>query len=155
MPLALHQSSVQRDFVQSLGTHCAFSPWKGLEKPSTSRCRHDPVFAPKRLAPMQRCFGQVHTEQGAFSRRALCLQVTRLRYTPRKFVVHPDHNTLIVAEADHAAVPAAERRATEDGMDTDGQQAEVQALAFLTYLFYTAVFLSEAGLQCLLPSESR
>ncbi|CAL5225226.1 g8014 [Coccomyxa viridis] len=51
-------------------------------------------------------------------------QVTRLRYTPRKFVVHPDHNTLIVAEADHAAVPAAERRATEDGMDTDGQQAE-------------------------------
>ena len=40
--------------------------------------------------------------------------------------MHPDHNTLIVAEADHAAVPAAERRATENGMDTDGQQGEVQ-----------------------------
>ena len=61
-------------------------------------------------------------------------QVTRLRYTPRKFVVHPDHNTLIVAEADHAAVPAAERRATENGMDTDGQQAEVQALASVNLL---------------------
>lgn len=53
------------------------------------------------------------------------LQVTRLRYTPRKFVVHPDHSTLIVAESDHAAVPAAERRVTEDGMETDGQQTEV------------------------------
>ncbi|KAK9916752.1 hypothetical protein WJX75_006568 [Coccomyxa subellipsoidea] len=46
-------------------------------------------------------------------------QVTRLRYTPRKFVVHPESNMLIVAEADHAAVPLAERRATEDGMETD------------------------------------
>ena len=40
-------------------------------------------------------------------------------------MIHPDHNTLIVAEADHAAVPAAERRVTENGMDTDVHQAEV------------------------------
>ena len=60
------------------------------------------------------------------------MQVTRLRYTPRKFVIHPDHNTLIVAEADHAAVPAAERRATENGMETDGQQAEVSYFSLNT-----------------------
>ena len=60
-------------------------------------------------------------------------QVTRLRYTPRKFVIHPDHNTLIVAEADHAAVPAAERRATENGMETDGQQAEVLHFSLNTH----------------------
>ena len=69
-----------------------------------------------------------------FKTCSVAFQVTRLRYTPRKFVVHPDHNTLIVAEADHAAVPAAERRATENGMDTDGQQAEVQALASMNIL---------------------
>ena len=68
------------------------------------------------------------------SLHAWCLQVTRLRYTPRKFVVHPDHSTLIVAEADHAAVPAAERSATETGMDTDRQQPEVQIPAFLGHL---------------------
>ena len=66
------------------------------------------------------------------------LQVTRLRYTPRKFVIHPDHNTLIVAEADHAAVPAAERRATESGMDTDVQQAEVFR-GLLSYLLLMSV----------------
>ena len=51
------------------------------------------------------------------------LQVTRLRYTPRKFVVHPETNMLIVAEADHAAVPLTERSAAADGMDADGNGA--------------------------------
>ena len=47
----------------------------------------------------------------------MIVQVTRLRYTPRKFVVHPETNMLIVAEADHAAVPLAERSVDnmEDG----------------------------------------
>lgn len=36
-------------------------------------------------------------------------QSTRLRYTPRRLLVHPTHRTLIVAECDHAAVPLAER----------------------------------------------
>ena len=36
-------------------------------------------------------------------------QVTRLRYTPRRLLVHPTHNTLFVAEADHAAIPLAQR----------------------------------------------
>ncbi|KAK9824249.1 hypothetical protein WJX72_008915 [[Myrmecia] bisecta] len=33
----------------------------------------------------------------------------RLRYTPRKFAIHPDHKTIAIAESDHAAVPLAER----------------------------------------------
>ena len=78
------------------------------------------------------------------------LQVTRLRYTPRKFVIHPDHNTLIVAEADHAAVPAAERRATENGMDTDGQQAEV----FHGPLSPLLLMSVSAGLNCSLYGRS-
>ncbi len=59
-------------------------------------------------------------------------QVTRLRYTPRKFVVHPESNMLIVAEADHAAVPLADRRAVEDGMETDAALTEVRGLQCLT-----------------------
>lgn len=58
-----------------------------------------------------------------WSLRSLCAgkeQVTRLRYTPRKFVVHPETNMLVVAEADHAAVPLAER--STDNME-DGQGA--------------------------------
>jgi hypothetical protein len=47
------------------------------------------------------------------------LQVVRLRYTPRKFVVHPESNMLVVAEADHASMPLAERKAAESGMDAD------------------------------------
>lgn len=58
-------------------------------------------------------------------------QVTRLRYTPRKFVVHPESNMLIVAEADHAAVPLAERRATEDGMETDNALTDVRMLSVM------------------------
>ncbi|KAK9851365.1 hypothetical protein WJX84_007420, partial [Apatococcus fuscideae] len=36
-------------------------------------------------------------------------QTAVLRYTPRKFVIHPDHRVIIVAEADHGAVPLAQR----------------------------------------------
>ena len=39
----------------------------------------------------------------------LHLQALQLRYTPRRFVIHPDYKTLLVAEADHATIPAAER----------------------------------------------
>lgn len=56
------------------------------------------------------------------------MQVTRLRYTPRKFVVHPESNMLIVAEADHAAVPLAERAAMEDAMEADTAFTDVRVL---------------------------
>lgn len=34
---------------------------------------------------------------------------TRLRYTPRRLVIHPEHKNLIIAESEHGAVPLAER----------------------------------------------
>uniref|UniRef100_A0A7S3VLT8 DNA damage-binding protein 1 n=1 Tax=Dunaliella tertiolecta TaxID=3047 RepID=A0A7S3VLT8_DUNTE len=55
-------------------------------------------------------------------------QVTRLRYTPRRLAIHPTYNTLFVAEADHAAIPLAEREdvkerlQAEGGMDSDAVQ---------------------------------
>ena len=48
------------------------------------------------------------------------LQSLRLSYTPRKFLVHPERKTLVIAEADHASVPAAEREPLPDAF------AEVQ-----------------------------
>ena len=36
-------------------------------------------------------------------------QACRLRYTPRKLLIQPEARLLIIAEADHAAVPLAER----------------------------------------------
>ncbi|KAK9814939.1 hypothetical protein WJX73_002520 [Symbiochloris irregularis] len=53
-------------------------------------------------------------------------QALQLRYTPRRFVIHPDHKTLMIAEADHAAIPASEREPLaplENGaaMSEDGQ----------------------------------
>eukprot|EP00898_Chlorokybus_atmophyticus_P002633 jgi/Chlat1/3370/Chrsp23S08824 len=35
----------------------------------------------------------------------------KLRYTPRKFIVHPEHRTLIIIEGDHGSLTAAERQA--------------------------------------------
>jgi hypothetical protein len=34
--------------------------------------------------------------------------ISRLRYTPRRLAVHPEHKTLIVAESDYQAVPLAD-----------------------------------------------
>lgn len=34
--------------------------------------------------------------------------ISRLRYTPRRLLVHPDYKTLIVAESDYQAVPIAD-----------------------------------------------
>eukprot|EP00879_Flechtneria_rotunda_P016767 GHRR01017550.1.p1 GENE.GHRR01017550.1~~GHRR01017550.1.p1 ORF type:complete len:1036 (+),score=359.64 GHRR01017550.1:786-3893(+) len=34
--------------------------------------------------------------------------ISRLRYTPRRLLIHPDHKTLIVAESDYQAVPIAD-----------------------------------------------
>ena len=48
------------------------------------------------------------------------MQVTRLRYTPRAFTIHPIHKTLVIAEADHAAIPSAQRKDGADGMDNVG-----------------------------------
>ena len=39
----------------------------------------------------------------------------RLRYTPRKFALHPDHKLLVIVEADHAAVPLAQRQSGANG----------------------------------------
>ncbi|PNG99382.1 Splicing factor 3B subunit 3, partial [Tetrabaena socialis] len=47
-------------------------------------------------------------------------QACRLRYTPRKLLVHPETKLLLIAEADHAAVPLAER---------EDLQAKLAALA--------------------------
>jgi hypothetical protein len=44
------------------------------------------------------------------------LQVTRLRYTPRRLAIHPEHGTLFVAEADHGAIPLAERADLKERM---------------------------------------
>ena len=50
-----------------------------------------------------------------------------LRYTPRKLVIHPEFNTLIVAEADHGTLPWAERGEANGAaaMDADGAGAQV------------------------------
>ena len=37
------------------------------------------------------------------------VQSLRLSYTPRKFLVHPERKTLIIAEADHGSIPSVER----------------------------------------------
>lgn len=50
--------------------------------------------------------------------------VCRLRYTPRKLLVHPGYKTLIVAEADHAAIPLAEREDLSGGLP-EGQAPTV------------------------------
>ena len=34
--------------------------------------------------------------------------ISRLRYTPRRLLIHPDYRTLIVAESDYQAVPIAD-----------------------------------------------
>lgn len=58
-------------------------------------------------------------------------QMLRLRYTPRRLVVHPEFNTLIVAEADHGTLPWAERGEAGGAangaaaMDADGAGAQV------------------------------
>ena len=67
------------------------------------------------------------------------LQALRLRYTPRHFVIHPDHKTLLVAEADHAAIPAVDREPlaplengaameTEDGIPLSPEEIRAQGL---------------------------
>lgn len=55
---------------------------------------------------------------------------TRLRYTPRKFVVHPMTNSLVIIETDHNTYPEAEReehkyelQKTEDAMDTGDSES--------------------------------
>lgn len=44
----------------------------------------------------------------------------RLRYTPRKLLIHPDSKHLIIGEADHAAIPMAEREDLEE-LATNGE----------------------------------
>jgi splicing factor 3B subunit 3 len=34
--------------------------------------------------------------------------ISRLRYTPRRLLIHPEYKTLIVAESDYQAVPIAD-----------------------------------------------
>ncbi|KAL4425697.1 hypothetical protein ABPG75_009713 [Micractinium tetrahymenae] len=62
-------------------------------------------------------------------------QALRLRYTPRKFVIHPDHKVLVIAEADHAAVPLAQREDLQQqqqppaAMDTDAPAQQQDGIA--------------------------
>jgi hypothetical protein len=53
------------------------------------------------------------------SRRQAC----RLRYTPRRLLIHPDSRLLLVAEADHAAIPLAEREDLQVGPGGGGGRA--------------------------------
>ncbi|KAF5839279.1 CPSF A subunit region-domain-containing protein [Dunaliella salina] len=59
-------------------------------------------------------------------------QVTRLRYTPRRLAIHPTHNTLFVAEADHAAIPLAEREDVKERLQAEGgmESDAVQGIEF-------------------------
>lgn len=59
-------------------------------------------------------------------------QSLRLRYTPRKFVIHPDLKVLAIAEADHAAIPLAQREDLQqrrDGMEAEQQGGATAAAA--------------------------
>eukprot|EP00877_Chromochloris_zofingiensis_P000800 jgi/Chrzof1/10720/Cz05g09290.t1 len=49
---------------------------------------------------------------------------TRLRYTPRRLVIHPEHKNLIIAESEHGAVPLAEREDLKQRMQAaEGAEA--------------------------------
>eukprot|EP00798_Chlamydomonas_sp_ICE-L_P023642 gene23642-9170_t len=61
-------------------------------------------------------------------------QVTRLRYTPRKLLIHPEFNTLVIAESDHGAIPLAERedlaeRAKQEGVALQGPEFDEETAA--------------------------
>ena len=60
------------------------------------------------------------------------LQSLRLSYTPRKFLVHPERKTLVIAEADHAAVPAAEREPLPPAFAEVGSRATWRGLLEFT-----------------------
>lgn len=55
-------------------------------------------------------------------------QMTRLRYTPRRMVIHNEFKTIIIGECDHAALPLVERTDLEGRMQVDG--AEVKGVEF-------------------------
>ncbi|KAL6757658.1 CPSF A subunit region-domain-containing protein [Haematococcus lacustris] len=56
-------------------------------------------------------------------------QVTRLRYTPRRLVIHPQHNMLMVAEADYGAIPLAEREDLKQQLQS-GENGVLQGVEF-------------------------
>jgi hypothetical protein len=53
----------------------------------------------------------------------LVMQTVRLRYTPRKMVIHPDFKSVCVVEADHAGVPMAARDEEEPFIPQNGTDA--------------------------------
>ncbi|KAG2485365.1 hypothetical protein HYH03_015856 [Edaphochlamys debaryana] len=59
-------------------------------------------------------------------------QACRLRYTPRRLLIHPDYKVLLIAEADHAAVPLAEREDLQARLAAIAEQegAPVQGVEF-------------------------
>jgi len=63
------------------------------------------------------CHTRTHADTNTCWARA---QVTRLRYTPRRLAIHPLYNTLFVAEADHAAIPLAEREDVKERLQAEG-----------------------------------
>jgi hypothetical protein len=72
------------------------------------------------------------------------MQVTRLRYTPRKLLIHPEHNTLIIGEADHAAIPLAEREDLAERAKQEGVPLQVRTLTF-SFLFVLCVCVCFVG----------
>lgn len=70
----------------------------------------------------------------------LRMQTMRLRYTPRKFALHPEHKTLVIVEADHAAVPLAQRQSGANGTGAALAQVGLQFQSILVankYIFLT------------------
>lgn len=58
--------------------------------------------------------------------------ISRLRYTPRRLLIHPDFRTLIVAESDYQAVPIADNPELQKRLTVGwggGQQAQGQVRA--------------------------
>lgn len=74
-------------------------------------------------------------------------QTAVLRYTPRKFVIHPDHRVIIVAEADHGAVPLAQREDLPGPMNIEN--GAIQEPGF------RVCFRCLCDSQCDLPAKSR
>lgn len=77
--------------------------------------------------------------------------MTRLRYTPRRLAIHPEHNTLFVAEADHGAIPLGAREDLKSRMqEGEGGVLEVRAsiLRWCT-LFWKGLWLRCLNLQVL------
>jgi hypothetical protein len=80
--------------------------------------------------------------------------VSRLRYTPRRLLVHHDLRALLVAESDYQAVPLADNAELQKRLVVRGWHTPAAATTNMFVGFHRAVSLIAASilLQCLLAS---